>query len=232
MPLGSNDPFGDGFFGGRDPFAEFGSMMPFGGGGLGGGFGGGMGDMMKRFDAMQNDMMRGFGDKASGGGGVGGRMANMGNGSYACQSFAMCSRTGPDGKQHVEKYSSSDTGNTQHKVREGQQAYSNSSSGMQKMGLERQVGDQARKMVKERNSFTQEERTSEMFRGMDESGKDAFDRNFASKQHHMPQHLRGVPDMMPAGRPALGNPGRGAQQRSALCDRGRNSSTPANGRRR
>merc|ERR1719161_3244979 len=101
---------------------------------------------MKRFDEMQNDMMRGFGDMGSGGG----RMMNMGDSAYACQSFAMCSRMGPDGKQHVEKFSSSDVGNLKHRIREGQQAYSNSSNGLSKMGLERQVGDQARKMVKER----------------------------------------------------------------------------------
>eukprot|EP00438_Fugacium_kawagutii_P025708 Skav229299 [mRNA] locus=scaffold544:222590:223062:+ [translate_table: standard] len=50
---------------------------------------------------------------------------------------------------HTEKYSSSDVGNTHHGIREAQQAYSNSTSG-DKMGLERHLGDRARKMVKER----------------------------------------------------------------------------------
>merc|ERR1719421_2869391 len=123
------------------------------------------GDMMKSFDSIQGDIMKDFHD-------VGSHAGNKGNSAFACKSFAMCSRMGPDGKQHVEKFSSSDVGNLKHRIREGQQAYSNSSNGLSKMGLERQVGDQARKMVKERNGFTQEERTTEMFRGMDERGKD------------------------------------------------------------
>lgn len=194
----NRDPFAGGsIFGGRDPFAEFGSMMPFGGGG-GGPFGrGGMPDMMggimSNFDRMTQDMMKDFGSMRGGpGGGISGfgNMANMGDGAYACQSFAMSSVTGPDGKQHVEKYSSSDIGNSKHKIREGQQAYSNSTTGMQKIGMERQHADQGRKMVRERNG-TGEERCTEMFRGMDESHKDQFDRDFATKAHHMPQHFRG-----------------------------------------
>eukprot|EP00928_Gymnodinium_smaydae_P054585 TRINITY_DN3832_c0_g1_i2.p2 TRINITY_DN3832_c0_g1~~TRINITY_DN3832_c0_g1_i2.p2 ORF type:complete len:183 (-),score=34.73 TRINITY_DN3832_c0_g1_i2:63-611(-) len=137
VPRGSGgDPFGDmlngGLFGGRDPFAEFGAMAPFGGmGGMGG-----MGGLMKQFDEMAKGMGRSSGAQ---GADFGGMFAGMpgGNGQYACQSFAMCSRTGPDGKQHVEKFTSSDVGNTQHKIRESQQAYSNSSTRMDKMALER-----------------------------------------------------------------------------------------------
>jgi hypothetical protein len=172
---------GGGLFGGRDPFAEFGSM--------GGGFGG-FGNIMQRFDDMTRDMggMHSIGQ----GGGTGGAMRAMpgGNGQYATQSFCMSSHMGPDGKMHTERYSSSDVGNRDQKIREGQQAYSNSTTGKEKMGLERQLGERSRKMVKERDRNTNEERSTEMFRGMDESHTQNFDRDFGAKAHHMPSHPR------------------------------------------
>lgn len=177
---------GGGLFGGRDPFAEFGSMDPFGGSAFGGGFGN-MGSMMQRFDDMSRDMMSGAGQ---GGGPSSMRGTPGGNGQYAMQSFSMSSVMGPDGKMHTEKFSSSDAGNSHHKVREGQQAYSNSTTGIEKMGLERQVGQRARKMVKERDRNTMEERSTEMFRGMDEGSSQAFDRDFGALAHHMPSHPR------------------------------------------
>merc|ERR1711869_79159 len=86
-------------------------------------------------------------------------IANMGGDAYASQSFAMSSVKGRDGKLHVEKYMSSDIGNVKHKIREGKQAYSNSTSGMQKMAVERQHGKRGRKLVCEKNVFTGKEHT-------------------------------------------------------------------------
>merc|ERR1719502_1475199 len=97
---------------------------------------------------------------------------------------------GPDGKMHTERFVSSDIGNTQQKIRESQQSYSNSTTGKEKMGLERQLGDRARKMVKERDRNSMEERSTEMFRGMDEGSAHAFDRDFGAMAHHMPAHPR------------------------------------------
>lgn len=174
-------PFGGGLFGGRDPFAEFGAD-PFGGGfGMGG-------SIMKQFDEMSKGMMQGFG--AAGPGRAGGGLLPGGNGQYACQTFAMSSVAGPDGKMHTERYVSSDIGNRGQGIRESQQSYSNSSTGIDKMGLERQLGDRARKMVKERDRFSQEERSTELFRGMDDSGRNAFDRDFGANAHHLPPHPR------------------------------------------
>mmetsp|Transcript_17035 Transcript_17035/g.54573 ORF Transcript_17035/g.54573 Transcript_17035/m.54573 type:complete len:92 (+) Transcript_17035:3-278(+) len=51
-------------------------------------------------------------------------------------------------------------------------------------------------MVKERARHSMEERSSEMFRGMDESGREAFDRDFAGKANYMPQHARFNPAML------------------------------------
>eukprot|EP00747_Dinoflagellata_sp_TGD_P169493 gnl/TRDRNA2_/TRDRNA2_198573_c0_seq1.p1 gnl/TRDRNA2_/TRDRNA2_198573_c0~~gnl/TRDRNA2_/TRDRNA2_198573_c0_seq1.p1 ORF type:complete len:301 (+),score=65.63 gnl/TRDRNA2_/TRDRNA2_198573_c0_seq1:46-948(+) len=190
------DPFGADFFGGRDPFKEFGDMDLFGrgGGGMGGGMGGGlMGrDMMKRFDEMMGGMMQ-MPDGAAGGRG----MAPFGGGGqYSCQTFVSSSQMGPDGKMHTERFVSSDIGNRDKNIRESQHAYQNSRTGIDKMGLERQLGDRGRKNVKERDRNTGEERSSEMFRGMDESGAAAFDRDFGGQAHHMPPHARFNAQMM------------------------------------
>lgn len=136
-------------------------------------FGGCFGEGLEGTDDLMGQFaLRDFGD--------------MSHGAYACQNFVMSSVIGPNGKKHVEKYMSSDIGNSKHKIREGRQAYSNSSSGMQKMALERQHGKQGRKMLCEKNLFSGEERTKEMFRGMDKSHKDDFDKGFQSKAHHLP----------------------------------------------
>ncbi|CAK0868471.1 unnamed protein product [Prorocentrum cordatum] len=198
-----------------------------------------MADIFSQFDRMASDMMKDFGGMREPGSMVGGRAGGgLGGGQYACQSFAMCSRMGPDGKQHVEKYSSSDVGNTQHGIRESQQAYSNSSTGVDKMALERQLGDQGRKVVRERNRHTADERSTELFRGMDESGKDAFDSRFAAHRGHLPAHgalpAAGLPG---AGARALpGHPGRAAAPRpAAISDIGSTwsgRSAPGGGTRR
>merc|ERR1719163_2000774 len=126
---------------------------------------------------MTRDMMSGAPGMGPSGGGPGAmRGMSGGNGQYAMQSFAMSSHMGPDGKMHTERFVSSDVGNRDKSIREAQQAYSNSTTGKEKMGLERQLGDRARKMVKERDRNTMEERSTEMFRGMDESGAPSFDR--------------------------------------------------------
>mmetsp|Transcript_129531 Transcript_129531/g.360880 ORF Transcript_129531/g.360880 Transcript_129531/m.360880 type:complete len:255 (+) Transcript_129531:113-877(+) len=226
-PFGGDamSPFGGGglFAGGRDPFQGFGG---FGGDPFGG-------SIMRRFEDMTKDMMRDF----SGPGGLAAGSAGRGGGQFSCQTFAMSSVMGPDGKMHTERYSSSDIGNRDHGIRESQQAYSNSSTGVDKMGLERQLGDRARKMVKERDRNTMEERSTEMFRGMDEGGRDMFDRDFQGKAHYMPQHGR----ISPA---ALQGPMQGGRPQLALgSDAGssyggnnhvvqRHRSMPSGGRRR
>merc|ERR1719188_2318120 len=96
----------------------------------------------------------------------GSNMMGMGDGQYACQSYTMCSRMGPDGKMHTEKFANSEVGNRNQKVREAQQAYSNSSTGVDKAGHERQIGDKGMKHVREKNRFTKEERSTELFQGM------------------------------------------------------------------
>ena len=200
---GAMAPFGGSLFGGSDPFQEF-SQGP-------GGFGAFGGSMMSRFDNMAAEMMKGFPNHGDMMKGI--SSGNMSGGSYSCQTYAMSSVMGKDGKMHTEKYSSSDVGNTNHGIREAQHAYSNSTSGVDKMGLERHLGDRARKMVKERNRFTMEEKSSEMLRGMDEAGRDHFDKDFSGMSRHLPAHGRGVSSLADAGRrqgtmlPGPGGPG-------------------------
>ncbi|CAJ1431911.1 unnamed protein product [Effrenium voratum] len=164
-------------FGGHDPFKDFSTP----------GFGG---SMMSKFDNMAADMLKGFPTNGS----------IPGGGSYSCQTFAMSSMTGKDGKVHTERYCSSDVGNPQHGIREAQHAYSNSTSGVDKMGLERHLGERARKMVKERNRNTMEEKCSEMLRGMDENGRDHFERDFGGLSQHLPSHGRGFAGGLEPGR--------------------------------
>jgi hypothetical protein len=57
------------------------------------------------------------------------------------------SATGKDGKVHTERFASSSVQDGSKKARETQQAYSNSSTGQDKMSMERQHGDRGRKMV-------------------------------------------------------------------------------------
>jgi len=163
-------------------------MDPFDGSALGG-----FGSMTKHFD----DMARG---------------APSAGGQYACQSFAMCSRTGPDGKVHTERFANSEVGHRGHRIREAQQAYSNSTSGVDKMALERQLGDQGRKVVRERNRHTMEERSTEMLKGLEESHRESFDRSFQEQARHLPQHPRLQPQSLGFG------VGHGRERQMAIGD--------------
>merc|ERR1719335_1570835 len=112
-----------------------------------------------------------------------------GGGSFSSQTMMMTSSKGSDGQMHTEKYSSSSVGDHGRGIREQQQAYSNSSTGIDKMSLERQIWDQGRKMVKERNRITQEERSTEMFKGLEEGQAHEFDARWGREAApYVPRH--------------------------------------------
>merc|ERR1719478_1465791 len=90
----------------------------------------------------------------------------LGGGSYSSKTMMYSAKRGSDGNMHSERFTSSTVGVPQRSIRETQQAYSNSETGIDKMALERQIGRQGRKVVKERSSKTGEERDTQMFRGM------------------------------------------------------------------
>jgi len=206
-------PFGGGGpFGGRDPFGEIDDMMasPFGafGGGRGGGGGGLFGGLFGEMGRMMQDadnMMRGQGGAMQGmaGDGRGGGMmmasSSGGGGGYSMQTMMFSSSMGQDGNMHTERFSSSSVGNMNGQMREVQQAYSNSSTGMNKMSLERQLEGRGRKMVKEHHAHTGEERHTDMYKGMSEADYPAFERSWQARAvpqlpaHHtgMQQHMLG-----------------------------------------
>eukprot|EP00448_Togula_jolla_P006631 CAMPEP_0170605522 /NCGR_PEP_ID=MMETSP0224-20130122/20017_1 /TAXON_ID=285029 /ORGANISM="Togula jolla, Strain CCCM 725" /LENGTH=295 /DNA_ID=CAMNT_0010930529 /DNA_START=120 /DNA_END=1007 /DNA_ORIENTATION=+ len=141
-------------FGGRRGGGPFGSD-PFGGDPFGGFMGGGL------FGGM--DQMMSMGGKGGGGG------------SFSCQTMMFSSQVGQDGKVHTERFASSTVGDQSRSIRETQQAYSNSSSGVDKMSLERRMGEQGRKVVKERFRHSGDERQTEMLRGVSEDKVHEFD---------------------------------------------------------
>lgn len=202
-----------------DPFAHMDSMMdqmmmsPFGG--MGGGMGGGRGGIFGMMDQMMNEMMGGMGPggmmmgpgggqmmQMGGSGGMGQmmQMSSMGGeGGFSCQSMMISSHIGEDGQRHTERFSQSTVGDRGRQLAEIQQAYSNSSSGIDKMSLERQMADRGRKMVKEYNSRTGEERNTDLFRGMTEADTGAFDSSWQQNARpYLPQHASNVGQLMNA----------------------------------
>lgn len=182
-----------------DPFAQMDAMMsPFGGpGGMGRGGMGGMGGMFGMMDAMMGEMMMGGPMEAGGmmgGGGMQCQMMSMssgsgGQGGYSSQTTMFSSSLGPDGKQHTENFSSSTTGDRGRNITEIQQAYRNSASGVDKMSLERQMNDQGRKMVKEYNQQTGDERSTDLFRGITEAQTAQFDTQWQQNAvPYLPRH--------------------------------------------
>eukprot|EP00747_Dinoflagellata_sp_TGD_P022913 gnl/TRDRNA2_/TRDRNA2_129417_c0_seq1.p1 gnl/TRDRNA2_/TRDRNA2_129417_c0~~gnl/TRDRNA2_/TRDRNA2_129417_c0_seq1.p1 ORF type:complete len:236 (-),score=53.52 gnl/TRDRNA2_/TRDRNA2_129417_c0_seq1:62-769(-) len=158
-------------------------MEPFGprgggaGGGRGGPFGGGMmgGGLFGQMEQMMADMEQ----RGPGGGG----------GSFQCQTMCFSSSMGADGKVHTQRFSSSTVGDRNRQLVETQQAYANSQTGIDKMSMERHMGPQGRKIVKERSAFSGEERQTEMLRGMEEHEVGRFDQRWQQEASpYLPQH--------------------------------------------
>lgn len=112
-----------------------------------------------------------------------------GGGAYSCKTMMYSAKRGSDGNMHSEKFTSSTVGNSERKVRETQQAYSNSAKAIDKMSLERQMGEQGRKMVKERCRRSGEERHTDLFKGMAEDHAPRFDERWKSEAApYLPTH--------------------------------------------
>lgn len=62
-----------------------------------------------------------------------------------CQVYVSSSRRGPDGKTVTEQYQSSTVGDADRKLREQQELYANSGTGIDKMALERTMGEQGQR---------------------------------------------------------------------------------------
>ncbi|CAD7970303.1 unnamed protein product [Amoebophrya sp. A120] len=201
----------------RDPFAAMEQRMSqmMGGGGMmmpsGGGFGMFGGDP---FGDMQSSSMSSMISSSRGGGG---------GGSFSSSStMVYSSKMGPDGKMHTERFSSSAVRDGQRDAFEQQQAYSNSSTGVDKMSMERQHQNRGRKMVKEYSHATGEDRQTEFLRGLEDHEKSAFDAQWHQEvAPHLPRHGRmSMPAMSggsalpqgPSSRSLLGGNGAGARR--------------------
>lgn len=151
------------------PFPDaFGQMGPFGGGHAG--------DTLFR---QMDDIMATV--KAGG--------SLPGGGSYSSKTMMYSSKRGSDGNVHSERFTSSTVGVPQRSIRETQQAYSNSATGIDKMALERQLGEQGRKVVKERSRRSGEERDTQMFRGMTEEHAPRFEERWHTEAApYIPSH--------------------------------------------
>ncbi|CAJ1344601.1 unnamed protein product [Effrenium voratum] len=173
----------------QDPFGMF-DMQPFGGGGFGGLFGSMFGQMNQMMQVDAASERSHVWEMERMGPGFPGAVMNSGNGgSFSCQTFSFSSRMGPDGQMHTEQFASSAVRDRRRDMHEVQQAYSNSSTGVDKMSLERQLEGRARKTVKERTRGTMEERQTDMFRGMDEADAADFDSQWQQRAApSLPRH--------------------------------------------
>merc|ERR1719313_1976083 len=112
-----------------------------------------------------------------------------GGGSYASKTMMYSAKRGADGNMHSERFTSSTVGVPHRSIRETQQAYSNSQTGVDKMALEREIGEQGRKMVKERSRKSGEERDTQMLRGMTEANAHCFDQRWQKEAApYIPSH--------------------------------------------
>mmetsp|Transcript_7271 Transcript_7271/g.17615 ORF Transcript_7271/g.17615 Transcript_7271/m.17615 type:complete len:275 (-) Transcript_7271:578-1402(-) len=168
----------------RDPFAAMEQRMSqMMGGGMLGGFGFGGGDPFGGMSSSSMQMMSSSSDGSAGGPGFRSSSSTM----------VFSSKMGPDGQMHTERYSSSAVRAGQKNAFEQQQAYSNSSTGVDKMSMERQHGSRGRKMVKEYSHASGEDRQTEYLRGIEDHQKQQFDDHWRSHiAPNMPKHMGGM----------------------------------------
>ncbi|CEM38380.1 unnamed protein product [Vitrella brassicaformis CCMP3155] len=150
----------------------------------------GMMGMMGGFPSFDSLMPRFGSVMGRMGDGIEGMMAHQGGGGgfYSSQVMMMKQSTGQDGQVHTEKYAQSTMGDHQEGLRETQQAYTNSSTGVDKMALERHLRERGRKVIKERNRHSGQERETDLYKGMTEHQAPQFDADFeARRRHSLPQ---------------------------------------------
>jgi hypothetical protein len=173
-----------GLFHGHDPFKEF-SPDPFARGGIHSSLRSGFGRVMEE---MERDLLGGALGMRPMFPSTAGEMSAP-RGTYSIQTATMSSFMGPDGKMHTEQFASSDVGHREQDIRETHQAYHNSATGVSKMALEQHLGVRARKKVREVGKAGEEQNT-ELFRGLEEAGREEFDKAFTEKASSLPEHRR------------------------------------------
>uniref|UniRef100_A0A7S4QCB8 Uncharacterized protein n=1 Tax=Alexandrium monilatum TaxID=311494 RepID=A0A7S4QCB8_9DINO len=195
---------------GASPFDMMDQMMgSMGAGGMFGGLFAQMDQMMRQMNSPMDGMI-----PMGGGGSQVMMMSSSGGGcgAFSSNTMVMSSTIGADGQVHTERYSSSAVGDHGRRISEMQQAYSNSTTGVDKMSLERQMLDQGRKMVKERNRHSGEERTTDLFRGIEAEEAEDFERRWQGEaKPHLPSHCLPAQQLMMTGGNAAGASSRRSQ---------------------
>mmetsp|Transcript_121255 Transcript_121255/g.214493 ORF Transcript_121255/g.214493 Transcript_121255/m.214493 type:complete len:206 (+) Transcript_121255:3-620(+) len=156
-----------------------------------------MNNMMGSMMGMMNNMMGSMMGPPMHGSMMGGRMLQQGeswagpgsSGSFTCQTMSFSSSVGPDGRVHTREFSSSTVADGGRRVRETKQAYRDTSTGFEKMSMERQMGERGRKVVRERCETTGEEKETDMRKGISEEQCDEFNEDWQREAApHLPWH--------------------------------------------
>lgn len=185
--------FGHSLFGGRDPFCEF-SPEPFRLGGIHSAISRSFNRVLATMERMEESIEELVGlrhhpealttelleaERQ--------QREEQPMGAYSIQTATMRTFLGLDGRLHTEQFASSDVGHRDHDIRETHQAYSNSATRIQRRALEQQLEGRGRKTVREVGRDGKE-LTKEMYLGMEEKDRAAFDEAFQKKAVHLPAH--------------------------------------------
>lgn len=167
-------------FKGHDPFAEF-SPDPSSLGGVNQLLGNKFGRVVERLENLSEEILGVRPSIPS--------ISSMQLPRYSVQTASMSSYLDKDGNVQTEQFASSEVGHRTHGIREAHCAYENTRTGVKKRSLEQHLGQQAIKKVKQRGK-SGDDSSNEMFLGMDptQEAVDAFDKDFAAKAEHLPEH--------------------------------------------
>ncbi|EER15998.1 Myeloid leukemia factor, putative [Perkinsus marinus ATCC 50983] len=155
--------------------------------------------MFREQEQAMDSMMRGMerdmslATRTGGGNELFGGMLSAGQpqqGQYSSQVYVSSTCRGPDGKEVTEQYQSSTVGDAERRLREQQEMYTNSGTGLDKMALERTMGEQGRRVVRSRNRNTGDQNTQDMFRGgLTEENAAEFDQRWKEDAvPYLPRH--------------------------------------------
>jgi len=104
------------------------------------------------------------------------------NGTFISKSYVSKVKYDQNGQPHKETYhtqSISQTDKNGKRIKEKQQAYQNSKTGIQKAAHERMLDDRGHKVVKARNRNTGEDYEHTLYKGMKEDELDNFNNDYS-----------------------------------------------------
>lgn len=194
-------------------------------------------------NAMMGNMMQSFGGPFGGGpfggggqfGPMGMMMGNMGSGfpgggSFQCQTMSFSSSYGADGQVHTEQFSSSTVGDARQGIRETQEEYSNNRTGVERLALTRQRGDQRQKVGKERCHSSGQERQIQMLHNIPEDQADQWNEQWKQEvAPQLPAHSLSQRMLTNSGRGHPSSSSRGTRDAGTHADAQHSRRSPARG---